>query len=366
MPVFTIGIEEEFQTIDPVTRDLRSHIGQIVEDGKITLHEQVKAEMHQAVVEVGTNICNNIQEARREVTHLRKHIIELATNQGLKIASAGTHPFSRWQDQQITADARYDKIIEEMQDAARSNLIFGMHVHIGMESRDMGVHMMNTMRYFLPHIYALSTNSPFWQGRNTGFKSYRSKVFDKFPRTGIPDYFASAAEYDEYINLLIKTGCIDNGKKIYWDIRVHPFFDTIEFRICDVPMRIDETICLAALLQALVAKIHKLMSSNLNFRLYRKNLISENKWRAARYGIEGKLIDFGKQQEVPTHQLIHELLDFVDDVVDELGSREECAYALKILEMGTGADRQLAVFHQTNDLKRVVDYIVDETSFGIR
>jgi len=253
-----------------------------------------------------------------------------------------------------------------MQDAARSNLIFGMHVHIGMESRDMGVYMMNTMRYFLPHIYALSTNSPFWQGRNTGFKSYRSKVFDKFPRTGIPDYFASAAEYDEYINLLIKTGCIDNGKKIYWDIRVHPFFDTIEFRICDVPMRVDETICLAAIMQALVAKVHKLMSSNLNFRLYRKNLISENKWRAARYGIEGKLIDFGKQQEVPTHQLIRELLDFVDDVVDELGSREECAYALKILEMGTGADRQLAVFHQTNDLKRVVDYIVDETSFGIR
>jgi glutamate---cysteine ligase / carboxylate-amine ligase len=365
MPLFTLGIEEEFQTIDPVSRDLRSHIGKIVEGGQVELHEQVKAEMHQSVVEVGTVICHNIQEARQEVVSLRRLVIDLADRVGLKIAASGTHPFARWQDQPITPHPRYDKIIEEMQDAARSNLIFGMHVHVGMENRNMGVHIMNTMRYFLPHIYALSTNSPFWQGRNTGFKSYRSKVFDKFPRTGIPDYFNGIHEYDDYINLLIKTGCIDNGKKIYWDIRVHPFFDTIEFRICDVPMRVDETICLAALLQALVVKIYKLMSSNLNFRIYDKNLINENKWRAARYGIEGKLIDFGKQEEVSTHQLIHELLDFVDDVVDGLGSRAECEYALRILETGTGADRQLRKLDETNDLRAVVDYIIAETSHGL-
>ena len=366
MHTFTLGIEEEFQTIDPSTGELRSHMSKIVDGGQIVLHERVKAEMHQAVVEVGTNICNNIQDARNEVTYLRKMIIELADKQNLKIAAAGTHPFSDWQDQLITPNERYDRLIDEMRDVARSNLIFGMHVHVGIEDRNEGIQIMNSVRYFLPHIYALSTNSPFWRGRNTGFKSYRSKVFDKFPRTGIPDFFSSAAEYDEYIALLVKTNCIDNGKKIWWDIRLHPFFNTIEFRICDVPMRVDETICLAAIMQAVVVKIHKLMQKNLNYRPYRRILINENKWRAARYGIEGKLIDFGKQEEVPTHQLIRELLDFVDDVVDDLGSRAECEYVLKILEMGTGADRQLAVFQEHNNLKSVVDYIVEETSFGIR
>ncbi|KAA9356667.1 MULTISPECIES: carboxylate-amine ligase [Larkinella] len=366
MPVFTLGIEEEFQTIDPVTRELRSHMSKIVEGGQIQLQERVKAEMHQAVVEVGTNICTNIHEAREEVTYLRKMVLDLADKQNLRIAAAGTHPISDWQDQLITDNERYDKLIDEMRDVARSNLIFGLHVHVGIESRNEGLHIMNAVRYFLPHIYALSTNSPFWCGRNTGFKSYRSKVFDKFPRTGIPDYFSSAAEYDDYINLLVKTNCIDNGKKIWWDIRLHPFFDTIEFRICDVPMRVDETICLAAVMQALVAKIHKLHKQNLNFRPYRRLLINENKWRAARYGIEGKLIDFGKQEEVPYHTLAQELLDFIDDVVDELGSRKDVEYVKTILEMGTGADRQLAVFRQTNDLKRVVDYIVEETSHGLR
>ncbi|MCY7352754.1 MAG: carboxylate-amine ligase [Cytophagaceae bacterium] len=366
MPAFTLGIEEEFQTIDPVTRELRSHMSKIVEGGKIVLQERVKAEMHQAVVEVGTNICRNIEEARQEVTFLRREIIELADRQNLRIAAAGTHPFSDWQDQLITPNERYDQLIDELRDVARSNLIFGLHCHVGIESRNEGIQIINAVRYFLPHVYALSTNSPFWCGRNTGFKSYRSKVFDKFPRTGIPEFFSSAAEYDDYIALLVKTNCIDNGKKIWWDIRLHPYFDTIEFRICDVPMRVDETICLAALMQALVVKIYKLMRQNLNFRPYRKVLINENKWRAARYGIGGKLIDFGIQEEVPYANLAHELLNFVDDVVDELGSRHEVEYIDKILEMGTGADRQLAVYEQTGDLKAVVDYIVSETRVGVR
>ncbi|MBC7893628.1 MAG: carboxylate-amine ligase [Sphingobacteriaceae bacterium] len=365
MPTFTLGIEEEFQTIDPVSRELRSHMSKIVEGGKIVLQERVKAEMHQAVVEVGTNICHNIEEARREVTFLRKEIIELADRQNLRIAAAGTHPFSDWVDQLITPNERYDQLIDELRDVARSNLIFGFHCHIGIESRNLGIQIMNAVRYFLPHIYALSTNSPFWCGRNTGFKSYRSKVFDKFPRTGIPEFFSSAAEYDEYIALLVKTNCIDNGKKIWWDIRLHPYFDTVEFRICDVVMRVDETICLAAIMQAIVAKIYKLMKSNLSFRPYRKVLINENKWRAARYGIQGKLIDFGKQEEVPYAHLAHELLDFIDDVVDELGSRHEVEYLDKILEMGTGADRQLEVWERTRDLKQVVDYIVEETRYGV-
>eukprot|EP01137_Pigoraptor_chileana_P024004 Opistho-2@91250 len=250
MPLFTIGIEEEFQTIDPVTRELRSHMSKIVEGGQIILQERVKAEMHQAVVEVGTNICHNIQEARAEVTELRRHIIDLADQNNLLVAAAGTHPFSDWQDQLITPSPHYDSLIDEMRDVARGNLIFGLHVHVGIQTRNEGIQILNAVRYFLPHIYALSTNSPFWCGRNTGFKSYRSKVFDKFPRTGIPEFFASANEYDEYIDLLVKTKCIDSGKKIWWDIRLDPYYNTIEFRICDIPMRVDETICLAALMQA--------------------------------------------------------------------------------------------------------------------
>lgn len=363
---FTLGIEEEFQVIDPVTRELRSHMHEIVEGGKVILKEQVKAEMHQSMVEVGTNICYNISEARKEVTHLRKMVAKLAAKQNLRIAAAGTHPFSHWQDQLITDQPRYHEIVNEMQDAARSNLIFGLHVHVGIENREQGIQLMNSARYFLPHIFALSTNSPFWLGRNTGFKSYRVKVFDKFPRTGIPDAFASAAEYDRYINLLIKTKCIDNGKKLWYDVRLHPFFNTIEFRICDVPMRIDETIALAALMQAIVAKLVKLMESNLDFRHYGRALIMENKWRAARYGISDKLIDFGKEEEVPTPKLIEELLEFVDDMVDDLDSRHELKHIHKMLENGTGADRQLAVFKKTGDLKKVVDYIIEETNTGLK
>jgi glutamate---cysteine ligase / carboxylate-amine ligase len=365
MALFTLGIEEEFQIIDPETRELKSHMSQIVDRGQVTLQERIKQEMHQAVVETGTNICQNIQEAREEVQFLRNNVIELAADKDLKVAAAGTHPFSDWVDQLITVDERYDQIINEMRDVARGNLIFGLHVHVGIEDRQEAIKIMNEVRYFLPHIHALSTNSPFWCGRDTGFMSYRSKVFDKFPRTGIPDYFGSAAEYDDYVNLLVKTNCIDNGKKIWWDIRVHPFYPTIEYRICDVPMRTDETICLAAIMQALIAKLHKIRQENLSFRTYRRILIAENKWRAARDGIHANLIDFGKECEVPFTNLIDELLLFIDDVLDDLGSRKEVEYVHQILKNGTGADRQLAVYEKTGDLKQVVDYIIEETKFGL-
>jgi glutamate---cysteine ligase / carboxylate-amine ligase len=365
-PTFTIGIEEEYQTIDPVTRDLRSHIQvELLERGKKILQERVKAELHQSVVEVGTGICNNIKEAKAEIKDLRRNIIRLARENNLRVASVATHPFSDWRTQEIHPDPRYKDIVEDMQLVARANLIFGLHVHIGIEDRETAIHMMNHARYFLPHILALSTNSPFWLGMNTGLKSYRCKVFDKFPRTNIPDYFPSWGEYDNFIKLLIKTNCIDNAKKIWWDIRPHPFFNTIEFRVCDIPMRADETIALAALIQATVAKLYKLYSANQGFRLYRRALLMENKWRAARYGLDGKLIDFGKQKEVPARDLVNEYLDFVDDVVDELGSREELNYIRKIVETGSGADRQLRVFEETNDLKKVVDYIVEETEAGL-
>jgi glutamate---cysteine ligase / carboxylate-amine ligase len=365
-PTFTIGIEEEYQTVDPVTRDLRSHIhAEMIEKGKMRLQERVKAEMHQSVVEVGTSVCANIKDAKDEIRKLRRDMINLAKENGLRLASAATHPFADWRVQEIYPDERYHNIVEDMQLVARANLIFGLHVHIGVEDRETAIHMMNHARYFVPHILALSTNSPFWLGMNTGLKSYRCKVFDKFPRTNIPDYFPSYSAYDDFVKLLVKTGCIDNAKKIWWDIRPHPFFDTIEFRICDIPMRVDETIALAALIQATVAKLYKLFAANQGFRLYRRALIMENKWRAARYGLHGKLIDWGQLTQVPVKDLILEYLAFVDDVVDELGSREEIEYVHKILEMGSGADRQLQVFEKTGDLKKVVDFIIEETEVGV-
>ncbi len=365
-PSFTLGIEEEYQTVDPETRDLRSHIhAEILEKGRLILQERVKAEMHQSVVEVGTSVCANIQEAKTELKKLRREMIRLARENGLRLASAATHPFADWRVQEVTVDDRYKNIVEDMQLVARANLIFGLHVHVGIEDRETAIHMMNHARYFVPHLLALSTNSPFWLGMETGLKSYRCKVFDKFPRTNMPDYFPSWGEYENYIKLLIKTNSIDNAKKIWWDIRPHPFFTTLEFRVCDIPMRVNETIALAALIQATVAKLYKLYESNQGFRLYRRSLLMENKWRAARYGIDGKLIDFGKQMEVPERDLIEEYLAFVNDVLDELGSRQEVEYIREIMKNGTGADRQLQVYRETGDMKAVVDYIIEETEAGV-
>jgi carboxylate-amine ligase len=366
-PSFNLGIEEEYQTVDPVTRDLRSHIDtEIISEGKKLMKEAVKSEMHQSVVEIGTGICQTIPEAAVELKSLRLQMAELASRNNLRLAAAGTHPFADWRKQDITPDARYATIVQDLKMVARANLIFGLHVHIGVEDPETRIHLMNAARYFLPHIMALSTNSPFWLGMDTGLKSYRCKVFDKFPRTNIPDYFPSYGEYENFIKLLVKTNCIDNAKKIWWDIRPHPNFPTLEFRICDVPMRADETIAIAALIQATVAKLYKLHAANQGFRLYRRALLMENKWRAARYGLDGKMIDFGKQTEVPVRDLIYEYLHFIEDVVDELGSRQQINYIHRILEQGTGADRQLRIFQETGDLTKVVDYIVYETQAGLK
>lgn len=362
---FTVGVEEEYMVLDPVTKELKSHEQKIVQEGQKVIKDKVKAEMHQAVVEVGTDICQDVDEAFRDVSTLRTTIAGIADSLGLAMGASGTHPFSHWESQLITDHVRYSEIVNELQEAARSNLIFGLHVHVGMETREMANHIANSTRYFLPHIYALSTNSPFWEGRSTGYKSFRTKVFDKFPRTGIPDAFESIEAYDNYVKLLIKTNCIDNAKKIWWDLRVHPFFNTVEFRICDIPMTVDETIAMAALFQAVCARIYMLRSKNLNFMQYSRPLLNENKWRASRYGIDGYLIDFGKEEEVNTRALIYELLDFIDPVLDHLGSRHRVQYVHNILEHGTGADRQLAVYEQSRNLSSVVDYVSSNFLAGL-
>ena len=265
----------------------------------------------------------------------------------------------------MTRSPRYDQLLYEMQMLARANLIFGLHVHVAVEDLETRIQIMNAARYFLPHVFALSVNSPFWCGQNTGWKSYRSKVFERFPRTGLPDYFDSVRDYEDYVEVLVKTNTIDNPKKIWWDVRPHPFFPTLEYRICDVPLRVDEAICFAALFQAITKKLWQLFNKNMGWRLYRRSLLNENKQRAARFGLDAKLIDFGKREEVPFSALLDELLEFIDDVVDELGSREDCNYALEIVKQRSGADRQLAAYERRHDLRDVVDYIISETEYGI-
>jgi glutamate---cysteine ligase / carboxylate-amine ligase len=362
---FTIGVEEEFQIIDPATCELRSHVMQIVSAASPDIVEQVKSEMHQSIVETGTNICDNVSELRIEMHRTRGELVAAAERAGLQVAAAGTHPFSSWIDQVISPGERYENIVEELQQLARSLLIFGMHIHVAMPDKQTTIDIMNMVRYFLPHLLALSTSSPFWMGRNTGLKSFRTTVFRRFPRTGVPEQFESWSAYENFVNLLVKLHCIDNGKKIWWDVRPHPTFGTLEFRMCDVTTKVEEAVAIAALTQALVVKLYRLYKCNQSWRIYRRALIEENKWRAARYGIEGKLIDFGKEAEVPMSQLIPELLELVDDVVDDLGSRSAVEYVHTILNEGTSAERQLRVFQQTGDLKAVVKHLVEETRSGV-
>ena len=362
---FTIGVEEEFQIIDPATCELRSHVMQIVSAASPDILDQVKHEMHQSIVETGTRICENVSELRIEMHRTRGELVAAAERAGLQVAAAGTHPFSSWIDQVISPGERYQHIVEELQQLARSLLIFGMHVHVAMPDKQTTIDIMNMARYFLPHLLALSTSSPFWMGRNTGLKSFRTTVFRRFPRTGVPEQFESWSEYENFVNLLVKLNCIDTGKKIWWDVRPHPTFGTLEFRMCDVTTRIEEAVAIAALTQAIVVKLYRLYTSNQSWRVYRRALIEENKWRAARYGIEGKLIDFGKEAEVPMRELIPELLELVDDVVDDLGSRSAVEYINTMLREGTSAERQLRVFQESGDLKAVVRHLVAETKRGV-
>jgi len=362
-PELTLGIEEEYQIIDPETRELRSYITEILQpDGTMSV-EEIKPELHQSVVEVGSAPCNTPADLRQEVIRLRRMVVDLAAKSDLKIAAAATHPFSSWQTQEITPLERYLGVAADLQDLARKNLIFGMHIHVGIEDREFMIDAMNVARYFMPHILCLTTSSPFWMGRNTGLKSYRSVIWKNFPRTGTPRVFRSWSDYSETLNTLIQTGAVEDGSKIWWDIRPHHLYPTLEFRFCDICTRVDEAICVAAIFQAIVAKLWKLRRDNMTFRLYRSELIDENKWRAVRYGLDGNLLDLGEQRQKPARELIRELIEwFLDDVLDELGSRKEVEYAFRILEEGSSADRQIATYERTGDLKAVVDQLIQETA----
>ncbi|MFO0877301.1 MAG: carboxylate-amine ligase [Gemmataceae bacterium] len=365
-PSLTLGVEEEYQIIDPQTRELKPYITQLLEDSRHTLGDQLKAELHQSMVEVGTEVCATPAEVRRELVRLRGEVMGMAGRSGLKIAAAGTHPFSSWTDQEITPFERYLGLKQDMQDLAQQLLIFGTHVHVGIEDRDFLIDAMNVARYFVPHVLCLSASSPYWMGRHTGLASYRSIIFRHFPRTGIPPLFDSWASFDNLVQTLVRTNSIPDPSKLWWDLRPNWKYPTLEFRACDVCTRVDEAVCIAAIFQALIAKLWKLRRDNVTFRVYPMSLIEENKWRAVRYGLDGKLLDLGKQEEIPIHDLIHELIEsFLADVIDELGTRREIEYAFTILEQGNSASRQVAEFTRSGSLHSVVDQLIRETEEGV-
>jgi len=376
----TLGVEEEYQIIDPDTRNLHAYISELLsQDESRSIRLNLRPELMQSQVEVGSHVCRNIKEVRQEIVRLRRSVIDMAEENNLLIAAASTHPFAKWEEQTITEGVRYRELLDDMQRVARGLLIFGMHVHVGFgpepEAKDLMIEIMNQIRYFIPHLLALSTSSPFWHGYNSGLKSYRSVVFEMLPRTGIPHTFSSWAEYKAFESTLEKVGSFgkqDPVAKIWWDIRPHPLFDTLEFRISDICTKIEDAVCVAALFQAICAKLIKIRKSNLSWRRYRHMHITENKWRALRYGIQGEMIDFGIEEAVPFHFLMEELLEFLDDVLDDLGSREEVYYVRTILKEGTSADRQIDVYNRQGGdenrreaLKAVVDNLVAETREGL-
>ncbi len=380
-PPLTLGIEEEYMILDPQTRELSSYVEEMLNRGRQVLGDQIKAEFMQSQVEIGSRICKDIHEARDELVRLRRAVTDLAGENGKVIAAAATHPFSKWREQNITEDERYTDLQSDMQDVARRLLIFGMHVHLGFGEDDAAraliIDIMNQIRYFLPHILTITTSSPFWHGRDTGLKSYRCVIFESMPRTGIPPILSSYEEYDRIVTMLANVGSLGKGgkdaTKIWWDARPNPRIGTLEIRVADICTTVDEAICVAAVIQSIVAKLLKLRLQNRTWRLYRSELIHENKWRASRYGIDGSLIDFGIEEAVPVRQLWAEILDLIDDVVDGLGTRKDVEFVNTILQNGTSADRQLATYRRAisdgasheQALLKVTDQLVAETRQGL-
>jgi carboxylate-amine ligase len=361
---FTLGAEEEFQMVDRQTCQLVSRIHPVLDRGVPLLGEHIKPEMLQSAVEITTDVCPDITTLRQNLQYLRSELARLVDVEGLSLISAGTHPMAHWKEQARTNNPRYEELEEEFQDVGRSILIFGLHVHVGIEQHEHAIPLMNQLRTWIPHMLAISSNSPFWCGRYSGMRSYRSIVWKRFPRSGIPNLFSSTAEFDSYIADLVQTGCIDNGKRIWWDIRPHPFFPTIEFRMCDMPATIEDSLAIAAFCQALVAKLTWMLKKNQTTGSFPQHYIEENKWRAARYGLDTEIADFAHHCTIGMRDSINEALDFVDDVVDDLGSRREINYLRGLLEdpRGTGADRQIAVYQETGSLQAVTQFLVKQTT----
>jgi glutamate---cysteine ligase / carboxylate-amine ligase len=366
---FTLGIEEEFQLVDRSTCKLASRAQGILEKGSPIFEEQIKPEMLQSTLEFVSPILADMAQARVELYTSRALLARIVEEEGLALSSAGTHPASTWYEQERTQKERYIDMEEEYQDVARSVLIFGLHVHVAIPSNEMAVKVMNQARTWLPHLLALSSNSPFWNGRLTGIKSYRSVVWKRFPRSGTPGIYYDYAQFDRFVQDLIEARCIDNGKKIWWDLRPHPFYNTLEFRIFDMPATVEDTLALAALCQALVAKLTHLNEQGKPVPVLTRDYIDENKWRAMRYGLDAEVADFMGHRCLSMRDAICELLDFVADEADVLGSQQEMNYLRGLLndERGTGADRQIAVYKASNgDLRKVSEFLTQQTLQGVK
>ncbi len=373
-PAFTVGIEEEYLIVDRETRDLVDSppkemwaaLGDVL--GPQVTHEYLKAQ-----VEVGTKVCNNIGEARRDLAGLRRDLSKVVNEYGAAIIASSTHPFANWQHQQTTEDPRYMRLAADYQHVARQLVICGMHVHVGIEDPHVRMDLMNQVRYMLPHLLALSASSPFWDGVNTGLLAYRLVIFQNLPRTGIAPEFVSWGEYERYLEILVEAGLIEDGTKIWWDIRPSSRYPTLEMRVSDVCTRLDDAMTIAALYQCLLSFFYRLKRNNQKWRIYAPSIIEENMWRAQRYGTDGTLVDFGKRELIPMSRLIEEIIELVAQDAIEFNVRDEVRHARRIVAEGTSAHRQIATYESSlssgasehEALQAVVDELIEDTLYGI-
>ena len=373
-PRFTLGIEEEYLLVDPRTRDLviepPSALWQALDS---PLQGQVSPEFLCSQVEVGTPICGSVAEARTQLAQLRRHVLDSTAAHGLAVIAASTHPFATWRPQKTTDKQRYQDLARDIGAPVRRLLTCAMHVHVGIEDPDLRIDLMSQANYFLPHLLALTTSSPFWQGAVTGLKSYRLAVFDELPRTGMPEQFLSWSEYERHLTVLIQAGVIDDGTKIWWDLRPSARFPTLEMRICDICTSFDDALSVTALFACILRLLWRLKRMNTRWRTYKTFLINENRWRAMRYGSDSGLIDFGKGEMVPYADLLEELIAITAEDAEALSCAEEIAHARTILTRGTSAHRQLAIYRQAmadgatpeEALWQVVDWLIAETAQGV-
>ena len=373
-PAFTIGIEEEYLLVDRTSRDLVSEPpASMMAECEKRLSGQVSHEFLRSQIEVGTRVCRNIGEARADLVHLRATVAEVANRHGMAPMAASTHPFARWDLQKHTDKERYNDLARDFQAVARRLVICGMHVHVGIEDEELRIDLMNQVAYFLPHLLALSTSSPFWQSEETGLMSYRISVWDEMPRTGLPERFQSWSEYNRHVDVLTKTGIIEDATKIWWDIRPSARFPTLEMRITDVCTRLEDGITIAALYVCILRMLYRLRRNNQRWRIYARMLVNENRWRAQRYGMDEGLVDFGTERIVPYADLLEELLAFIAEDARSLGCEAEVRRARDIVANGTSAHRQRRIYAEATALgaaphealREVVDWLVAETAAGL-
>ncbi|MGA9412530.1 MAG: carboxylate-amine ligase [Roseobacter sp.] len=372
-PSFTLGIEEEYLIVDADTLDLVEAPEELMRECTDQLGKKVSPEFLKCQIEVGTGVCATIADAREDLAHLRRTVKGLCNSYGLEPIAASTHPFADWHKQQFTDKERYRALEKDLAGVARRMLICGMHVHVGIEDDDLRIDLLNQFSYFLPHLLALSTSSPFWEGLETGLHSYRLSVFDNLPRTGIPPVFDSYAAYQHSIQTIINTGIIEDATKIWWDLRPSARFPTLESRICDISPRLDHAIAIAALTQSLMKMLYTLGRENKRWRQYDRFLIEENRWRAQRYGLRRGLIDFGVGGVVPFDELMQEIVDLVAPHAEHLGCLDEVTNVRDILDQGTSSQRQVSVYHEATKsgatrkeaLKQVVRSLISDFSQGL-